>query len=156
MNALLSTSAIRPPSCSCRRAVTFFCFAKRKVTKEKATPTIVLILRCSEKSGTEKTRFAQTVFRSDRFFPALLGDNPRGSERQMFDRFAMNLRGLRREHLGRVARLVESTPSSYNSNISLTLAAYEANKQTMNHTFKSYTREACIKHVRARKGIINA
>jgi hypothetical protein len=28
-------------SCSRHRAVTFFCFAKRKVTKEKAAPTIV-------------------------------------------------------------------------------------------------------------------
>jgi hypothetical protein len=55
----------------------FSCFAK-KSNQKKATPTIVLILRCSEKSGTKKTRFAQTVFRSDRFFLALLGDNPRG------------------------------------------------------------------------------
>jgi len=55
----------------------FFCFAK-KSNQKKATPEIVLILRCSEKSGTKKNRFAQTVFRSHRFFPPLLGANQRG------------------------------------------------------------------------------
>jgi hypothetical protein len=67
-----------------------FCFAK-KGNPKKATPTIVLILRCSEKSGTKKTRYAQTVFRSDRFFLALLGANQRGPIEPMFDRFAMML-----------------------------------------------------------------
>jgi hypothetical protein len=66
----------------------FFCFAK-KSNQKKATPTIVLILRCSEKSGTKKTRYAQTVFRSDRFFLPLLGANQRGPVEPMFDRFAM-------------------------------------------------------------------
>jgi len=46
----------------------FLLLRQKQVTKEKATSEIVLILRCSEKSGTEKTRYAQTVFRSDRFF----------------------------------------------------------------------------------------
>ena len=65
-----------------------FCFAK-KGNPKKATPTIGLFLRCSEKSGTKKTRFAQTVFRSDRFFPPLLGANQRGHFERMFDRLAM-------------------------------------------------------------------
>ena len=63
---------------SARRPSYFLLLRQKKVTKEKATPTIVLILRCSEKSGTEKTRFAQTVFCSYRFFPPLLGANQRG------------------------------------------------------------------------------
>jgi penicillin-binding protein 1C len=65
------------PTVSAFRASYFFCFAK-KSNQKKATPAIGLILRCSEKSGTEKTRFAQTVFCSDRFFPPLLGANQRG------------------------------------------------------------------------------
>jgi hypothetical protein len=60
-----------------------FCFAKKGDPK-KATPTIDLILRCSEKSGTKKTRFAQTVFHSDRFFLPLLGANQRGPVEQIF------------------------------------------------------------------------
>jgi hypothetical protein len=67
----------------------FLLLRQKKVTKEKATPTIGLILRCSEKSGTKKTRFAQTVFRSDRFFLPLLGANRRGPIEPIFDRFAM-------------------------------------------------------------------
>ena len=67
----------------------FLLLRQKKVTKEKATPTIGLFLRCSEKSGTKKTRFAQTVFRSDRFFPPLLGANQRGPIDPIFDRFAM-------------------------------------------------------------------
>ena len=62
----------------------FSCFAK-KGNQKKATPTIGPAftkaspsLRCSEKSGTKKTRFAQTVFRSSHFFLALLGANQRG------------------------------------------------------------------------------
>ena len=39
----------------------FSCFAK-KSNQKKATPTIVLILRCSEKSGTEKTRYRSNSF----------------------------------------------------------------------------------------------
>ena len=62
---------------------------QKKVTNEEATPTIVLILRCSEKSGTKKTRYAQTVFRSNRFFLPLLGANQRGPVEPIFDRFAM-------------------------------------------------------------------
>ena len=67
-----------------------FCFAK-KGNPKKATPAIGLFLRCSEKSGTKKTRFAQTVFRSDRFFLPLLGANQRGPIEPMFDRFAMGI-----------------------------------------------------------------
>ena len=66
----------------------FSCFAK-KSNQKKATPTIGLILRCSEKSGTKKTRCAQTVFRSDRFFLPLLGANQRGPVEPIFDRFAI-------------------------------------------------------------------
>ena len=69
----------------------FLLLRQKQVTKEKATPTIGLTLRCSEKSGTKKTRFAQTVFRSDRFFPPLLGANQRGPVAPMFDRFAMRV-----------------------------------------------------------------
>ena len=74
-----------------------FCFAKKGDPK-KATPTIGLILRCSEKSKTKKTRYAQTVFRSDRFFRPLLGANQRGPVEPMLDRFAMATTrvGLRR------------------------------------------------------------
>ena len=68
----------------------FSCFAK-KSNQKKATPTIVLFLRCSEKSGTKKTRFAQTIFRSYRFFLPLLGANQRGPVEPIFDRFAMRL-----------------------------------------------------------------
>jgi hypothetical protein len=64
----------------------FLLLRQKKVTKEKATPTIGLFLRCSEKSGTAETRFAQTVRRSDRFFPPLLGANQRGPVERMFDR----------------------------------------------------------------------
>ena len=71
----------------------FSCFAK-KSNQKKATPTIGLFLRCSEKSGTKKTRFAQTVFRSSRFFPPLLGANQRGPVEPIFDRFAMR-RGVK-------------------------------------------------------------
>ena len=67
----------------------FLLLRQKQVTKEKATPTIGLFLRCSEKSGTKKTRYAQTVFRSDRFFPPLLGANQRGPVEPIFDRFAM-------------------------------------------------------------------
>jgi hypothetical protein len=88
------------------KASYFSCFAK-KSNQKKATPTIVLILRCSEKSGTEKTRFAQTVFRSDRFFPALLGDNQRGPVGRMFDRFAM--RTTRAEVRGSGLRFAKSS-----------------------------------------------
>ena len=66
----------------------FLLLRQKKVTKEKATPTIVLILRCSEKSGTKKTRYAQTIFRSDRFFLPLLVANQRGPIEPIFDRFA--------------------------------------------------------------------
>ncbi len=66
----------------------FSCFAK-KGNPKKATPTIGLFLRCSEKSGTKYTRYAQTVFRSDRFFPPLLGANQRGPFEPIFDRFAI-------------------------------------------------------------------
>jgi hypothetical protein len=69
----------------------FLLLRQKKVTKEKATPTIGLFLRCSEKSGTAETRFAQTVRRSDRFFPPLLGANQRGPVEPMFDRFAMGI-----------------------------------------------------------------
>ena len=69
---------------SARRPSYFFCFAK-KSTQKKAIPTIgpaftkaAPSLRCSKKSGTEKTRFAQTVFCFDRFFSPLLGANQRG------------------------------------------------------------------------------
>ena len=55
----------------------FLLLRQKKVTKEEATPTIGLFLRCPEKSGTKKNRFAQTVFRSDRFFLPLLGANQR-------------------------------------------------------------------------------
>ena len=41
------------------------------------------------KKRSEKTRFAQTVFRSDRFFLPLLGANQRQSVWRIFDRFAM-------------------------------------------------------------------
>ena len=58
----------------------FSCFAKKSNQKkaEVASATIGLFLRCSEKGGTKKTRFAQTVFCSYRLFPALLGANQRG------------------------------------------------------------------------------
>jgi hypothetical protein len=59
----------------------FLLLRQKKVTKEKATPTIGLFLRCSEKSGT-----AQTAGHSDRFFPPLLGANQRGPIERMFDR----------------------------------------------------------------------
>ena len=57
-----------------------FCFAKKSNRKkpELTLATIVRILRYSKNSGTEKTRFAQTVFRSERFFSPLLGANQRG------------------------------------------------------------------------------
>ena len=70
------------------------CFAK-KGNPKKATPTIVLILRCSEKSGTARTRSAQTAGRSDRFFPPLLGANQRGPLEPIFDRFAMSVAKMR-------------------------------------------------------------
>jgi hypothetical protein len=41
----------------------------------KALPS----LRCSKKSGTKKLAIAQTVFRSDRLYLALLGANQRGA-----------------------------------------------------------------------------
>ncbi|MBC7708933.1 MAG: hypothetical protein H7203_02650 [Rhizobacter sp.] len=66
----------------------FSSFAK-KSNQKKATPTIGLFLRCSEKSGTEKLAIAQTVFCSYRFFLPLLGANQRGPVEQIFDRFAM-------------------------------------------------------------------
>jgi hypothetical protein len=69
----------------------FLLLRQKQVTKEKATPEIVLILRCSEKSGTKKTRYARTVFRSDRFFLPLLGANQRGPVEPIFDRFAMGV-----------------------------------------------------------------
>ena len=71
---------------SARWASYFFCFAK-KSNQKKATPAIGPAftkappsLRCSEKGGTKKTRFAQTVFCSYRLFPALLGANQRGPQ----------------------------------------------------------------------------
>ena len=66
----------------------FLCFAKES-NQRKATPTLVLILRCSGKSGTKKTRYAQIIFRSHRFFPPLLGANQWGPDEPIFDRFAM-------------------------------------------------------------------
>ena len=66
------------------------CFAK-KGNPKKATPTIVLFLRCSEKSGTARTRYAQIAGRSDRFFLPLLGANQRGPVEPIFDRFAMRI-----------------------------------------------------------------
>ena len=73
----------------------FLLLRQKKVTKEKATPTIGPAftkappsLRCSAKVE-KKTRYAQTVFRSDRFFLPLLGANQRGPVEPMFDRFAM-------------------------------------------------------------------
>ena len=51
------------------------------------------------KKRNEKTRFAQTVFRSDRFFPPLLGANQRGPGEPIFDRFAMGLRQTVHEHI---------------------------------------------------------
>ena len=71
----------------------FLLLRQKKVTKEKATPTIGLFLRCSEKSGTARTRCAQTAGRSDRFFLALLGANQRGPVEPIFDRFAMRIAG---------------------------------------------------------------
>ena len=47
------------------------------------------------KKRNEKTRFAQTVFRSNRFFLALLGANQRGPVEPMFDRFAMGTTSVR-------------------------------------------------------------
>ena len=60
----------------------FSCFAKKSNQKKAGVTlaTIGLLLRCSEKSGTKKTRFAQTVFRSSHFFLALLGANQRGPQ----------------------------------------------------------------------------
>jgi hypothetical protein len=40
----------------------FLLLRQKKVTKEKATPAIGLILRCSEKSGTKKTRYRSNSF----------------------------------------------------------------------------------------------
>jgi hypothetical protein len=47
------------------------------------------------KKRNEKTRYAQTVFRSDRFFLLLLGANQRGPIEPIFDRFAMKSQSLR-------------------------------------------------------------
>ena len=114
----------------------FLLLRQTKVTKEKATPTIVLILRCSEKSGTKKTRFAQTVFPSDRFFLLLLGANQRGPVEPIFDRFAMGFarRGCRGP--GRIEIIVTSTLSRYNKEMYGEPAPYEANLQPMIFTFK--------------------
>ena len=78
----------------------FLLLRQKKVTKEEATPEIVLFLRCSEKSGTKKTRFAQTVFRSDRFCPPLLGANQRGPIEPILDRFAMEFTAAERANVG--------------------------------------------------------
>ena len=91
------------PSGSCNArfrlwASHFSCFAK-KSNQKKATPTIGPILRCSEKSGTKKTRYAQTVFRSDRFFLPLLGANQRGPVEPVFDRFAIRATRARMQEL---------------------------------------------------------
>ena len=50
---------------------------------------ISLFLRCSEKTGTARTRYAQTAGRSYRFFLPLLGANQRGPVEAIFDRFAI-------------------------------------------------------------------
>jgi hypothetical protein len=55
----------------------FSCFAK-KSNQKKATPTIVLILRCSEKSGTKKLaslkQFSVLIAFFLRFSGAIHGD----------------------------------------------------------------------------------
>ena len=65
----------------------FFCFAKKSNQKKAGVASATIgpaftkaprSLRCSEKGGTKKTRFAQTVFCSYRLFSALLGANQRG------------------------------------------------------------------------------
>ena len=55
-NACLSATLPLMP-----RGSHFSCFAK-KSNQKKATPTIGLFLRCSEKSGTKKTRYRSNSF----------------------------------------------------------------------------------------------
>ncbi|GEM_PF-6411539 len=88
---------------SCRGGSHFHCFAKES-NPRKATPTIVLILRCSEKSGTARTRSAQTAGRSDRFFLALLGANQQGPIEPIFDRSAMRITRTRMQVSGHAQR----------------------------------------------------
>jgi hypothetical protein len=120
------------------------CFAK-KGNPKKATPTIVLILRCSEKSGTKKTRFAQTVFRSDRFFPPLLGANQRGRLEQTrghLETWATNARTL---HADRIAHVVMSPKSRYNKSIDFKSVVYSANQQIMICTIKKLYAQSAYK-----------
>ena len=62
-----------------RRASHFLLLRQKKVTKEKATPLSVSLrfatgnLRCSEKAGVRRTRFAQTAAALIPLSPALLG-----------------------------------------------------------------------------------
>ena len=65
------------------------CFAK-KGNPKKATPTIGLILRCAEKSGTKKklATLRQFFVVIALIFP-LLGANQRGPAEPIFDRFAI-------------------------------------------------------------------
>ena len=109
--------------CSCRQfrltASHFLLLRQKKVTKEKATPTLGLFLRCSKKSGTEKTRFAQTVFCSDRFFLALLGANQRGPIEPIFDRFAMRTTRTRMRASGLRRRVDISIWTRYNDQRSI-------------------------------------
>ena len=83
----MKPSVCRHADFACGR-VTFLA-SPRKSNQKKATPTIVLILRCSEKSETKKTRYAQTAFCSDRIFLPLLGTNQRRPDEPIFDGFAM-------------------------------------------------------------------
>ena len=62
-----------------------------------------------KKAERKKLAIAQTVFRSDRFFPPLLGANQRGPFAQMFDRFAMTFTTTRMRAFGlRAAALVRN------------------------------------------------
>ena len=81
----------------------FLLLRQKQVTKEKATPTIGLFLRCSEKSGTARTRCAQTAGRSYRFFPPLLGANQRGPVAAIFDRFAIGVTSAQLPFLNELA-----------------------------------------------------
>jgi hypothetical protein len=111
---------------------------EKKVTKEKATPTIGLFLRCSEKSGTKKTRYAQTVFRSDRFFLPLLGANQRAPVDPIFDRFAMRTARTRCKHLGESSHVVLSMRERYKRNVYGKLVGRNTDTRTTVYTFENF------------------
>ena len=62
----------------------------QKSNPKKATPTIGLILRCSEKSGTKNSLSLRQFFVLIALIFPLLGTNQRGPVGQIFDRFAMS------------------------------------------------------------------